>query len=54
MDWVQRQDLGREHGILLSVTHILCVSEVRHGVSRFVKRWELFLVKPALNVNGQY
>ena len=28
-----RQDLGREHSILLSVTHMLCVSQVRHSVS---------------------
>jgi len=32
-----RQDLGREHNILLSVTHMLCVSQVCHGVSRCVK-----------------
>jgi len=32
-----RQDLGREHGILLSVTHMLCVSQVCHAVSRCVK-----------------
>jgi len=31
-----RQDLGREHSILLSVTHMLCVSQVCHGVSRCV------------------
>ena len=29
-----RQDLGREHSILLSVTHMLCVSQVCHAVSR--------------------
>ena len=28
-----RQDLGREHSILLSVTHMHCVSQVCHGVS---------------------
>ena len=32
-----RQDLGREHSILLCVTHMLCVSQVCHAVSRFVK-----------------
>jgi len=32
-----RQHLGREHSILLSVTHMLCVSQVRHSVSRCVK-----------------
>ena len=32
-----RQDLGRQHSILLSVTHMLCVSQVCHGVSRCVK-----------------
>ena len=32
-----RQDLGREHSILLSVTHMLCVSQVCHGVTRCVK-----------------
>jgi len=32
-----RQDLGREHSILLSVTHMLCVSKVCHAVSRCVK-----------------
>jgi len=47
------QDLGREHSVLLSVTHMLCVSQVCHGVSRCV-RWELFFVKPGVKVNGQY
>jgi len=32
-----RQDLGREHSILLSVTHMLCVSQVCHGISRCIK-----------------
>jgi len=32
-----RQDLGMEHSILLSVTHMLCVSQVYHCVSRCVK-----------------
>jgi len=32
-----RQDLGREHSILLSVTHMLCASQVCHGVSRCVE-----------------
>jgi len=32
-----RQNLGREHSILLSVTHMLCVSQICHGVSRCVK-----------------
>jgi len=32
-----RQNLGREHSILLSVTHMLCVSHVCHGVSHCVK-----------------
>jgi len=32
-----RQDLGREHSILLSVTHMLCVSQVCRGVGRCVK-----------------
>jgi len=32
-----RQDLGREHSILLCVTHMLCVSQVCHAVSRCVK-----------------
>jgi len=31
------QDLGREHSILLSVTHMLCINQVCHGVSRCVK-----------------
>jgi len=31
------EDLGREHRILLSVTHMLCVSQVCHAVSRCVK-----------------
>jgi len=48
------QDLGREHSILLSVTHMLCVSQVWHGVSRCVKDGELFFVKPGVKVNGQY
>jgi len=32
-----RKDLGREHSILLSVTHMLCISLVCHGVSHCVK-----------------
>jgi len=32
-----RQDSGREHSILVCVTHMLCVSQVCHGVSRCVK-----------------
>jgi len=32
-----RQDLGREHSILLCVTHMLCVRQVCHAVSRCVK-----------------
>ena len=32
-----RQDLGRQHSILLSVTHMLCVGQVCHAVSRCVK-----------------
>ena len=32
-----RQDLGREHSMLLCVTHMLCVSQVCHGVSRCEK-----------------
>jgi len=32
-----RQDLGREHSILLSVTHMFRVSQARHSVSRCVK-----------------
>jgi len=31
------QDLGREHSILLSVTHMLGVSQVCQGVGRCVK-----------------
>jgi len=34
-----RQDLGREHRILLSFTYILCVNQVCHGVSHCVKDW---------------
>ena len=32
-----RQDLGREHSILLCVTHMLCVSQICHAVSHCVK-----------------
>jgi len=32
-----RQNLGREHSILLSVTDMFCVSQVCHSVSRCVK-----------------
>ena len=46
-----RQDLGREHSILLCVTHMLCVSQVCQSLC---KRWELFFVKPGVKVNGQY
>ena len=51
-----RQGLGREpqHSMLLSVTHMLCVNQVCHGVSRRVKRWQFFFVKPGVKVNGQY
>jgi len=31
------QDLGMEHSILLSVTHMLCINQVCNGVSRCVK-----------------
>jgi len=31
------QALGREHSILLSVTHMLFINQVCHGVSRYVK-----------------
>ena len=31
------QDLGKEHSIVLCVTHMLCVSQVRHSVSCCVK-----------------
>ena len=31
------QDLGREHSILLSVTDMICINQVCHGVSRSVK-----------------
>jgi len=37
-----RQDLGREHSILLSVTHMLCVSQVCYGVSCYVKGGSCF------------
>jgi len=30
--------LGREHSILLSVTHMLCINQVCHGVSRCAKK----------------
>jgi len=58
-----RQDLGREHNILLSVTHILCVSHVRHSVSRCVKvgvvlrqacsdsQWTVLMGCPAISTN---
>ena len=32
--------------ILLSVTYVLYVNQVCHDVSRCVKRWELFFIKP--------
>jgi len=32
-----RQDLGKEHSILMSVAHMLRINEVCHGVSRCVK-----------------
>jgi len=41
-----RQDLGREHSILLSVTHMLCVSLSR--CRSLCKRWESFFVKPGV------
>jgi len=38
IDWMHQTGLiGREHSILLSVAHMLCVSQVCHGVSRCVK-----------------
>ena len=47
-------DLGREHSILLCITHMLCVSHVCHAVSRCVKDGNLFFVKPGVKVNGEY
>jgi len=32
-----RQDLGREHSILLTGTHMLCINQVCQGVSRCAK-----------------
>ena len=45
-----KQDLGREHNILLCVTHMLCVSQVCDAVSRCVKDGS----KPGVKVNAQY
>jgi len=49
-----RQDLGREHSVLLSVTHMLCVSQVLLQWQMLCKRWELFFVKPGVKVDEQY
>jgi len=49
-----RQDLGREHSILLCVTHMLCVSQTLSLCQSLCKRWGLFFVKPGVKVNGQY
>jgi len=49
-----RQDLGREHSILLSVTHMFCVSQGRHSVSHCVKGGSCSSSKPGVKVNGQY
>ena len=55
IDWVHQTGLGREHSILLCVTHMLCVSHVCHAVMQSLcKRWELFFVKPGVKVNEQY
>ena len=51
INWLH-QTAPMEHSILLSVTHMHCVSQVCRGVSRCVKRWELFFVKPGVKVNG--
>jgi len=48
------QDVGRKHSILLSVTHMLCVSQVCHSVSPCVKDGSFFFVKPGVKVNGWY
>jgi len=48
-----RQDLGREHSILLSDTHMLGVSQVCHAVSRCVKG-ESCSSSSLSKVNGQY
>jgi len=38
IDWVhQTGPIGREHSILLSVTHMLCINQVCHGVRCCVK-----------------
>jgi len=47
-----RQDLGREHSILPSVTYTLDIFQVCLGVSRCVKMG--VLPKPEVKVNGQY
>jgi len=37
IDWVHQTGPRKEHSILLSVTHMLCVSQVCHGVSHCAK-----------------
>ena len=37
IDWVHQTGPRREYSLLLSDTHMFCVSQVRHGVSRCVK-----------------
>jgi len=37
IDWVHQTGPRREHSILLSVTHMLCVSQFCQGISRCVK-----------------
>jgi len=45
--------LERQHSILLSVTHMLYVYQVKR-CRLLCKRWELFGVNPGVKVNGQY
>ena len=48
-----RQDIGREHSILQYVTLMLDVYKVC-TVSVAVSKWELFLSRIGMKVNGQY
>jgi len=51
-----RQYLWRDHSILLSVTHMLCINQVCHSAQcqSLCKRRELFFVKAGVRVNGQF
>jgi len=54
IDWVYHTEPRKEHSILLSVTLMLYVSQVCHGVSRCVKDGSCSSSSLEQKVNEQY